>query len=77
MKTRIHLVTTPAGIRLIEAPNTARAIAYVARHEIKAEVISATVAKTLNNQGFKLEVAGDYPVSDETRAALAQELIQA
>ena len=70
IKTRLYRVVTPTKTHLVEALNQQRAIAHVARKEIK-EVFA------LAKRGVEIETAGVDEVSDETRTAVAQEQIEA
>lgn len=71
-KTRIYKVTTPTQIRLIESPSVQRAIAFVARDEIRAVIPAQHEIFELARRGLEIERVTDEPVSGETRAALAK-----
>jgi 16S rRNA A1518/A1519 N6-dimethyltransferase RsmA/KsgA/DIM1 with predicted DNA glycosylase/AP lyase activity len=71
-KSRLYQVTTPTAVRLIEAPNAARAIAHVVRQEIKATIPAQHEVYALARSGVLIEVVGDIEISDETRNAVAQ-----
>jgi len=55
MATRIYKVTTPKGIRLVDAAIKTAALAYVAKDEITVEVASGHEIATLVGQGVKVE----------------------
>lgn len=71
-KTRLYKVTTPNGVRLIESPTIQRAIAHAARSEITATIPAQHEVYALAKAGIEIENVGADPVSDETRAAVAQ-----
>lgn len=55
MATRIYKVTTPKGVRLIDAAIKTAAIGFVAKDEITVEVASGHEIATLVGQGVKVE----------------------
>ena len=55
MATRIYKVTTPNGVRLIDAAIKTNAIAFVARDEISVEVASGHEIAALVSKGVKVE----------------------
>jgi hypothetical protein len=55
--TRIYSVSTPAGTRLVEAPNKSQAINHVARDTITAEVAPQQKLVSLVSEGVKVEIA--------------------
>lgn len=55
--TRIYAVSTPAGTRLVEAPNRSQAINHVARDTIAAKVAPQKEIVSLVSEGVKVEVA--------------------
>lgn len=71
-KARLYQVTTPTAVRLIEAPNVARAIAHAARTDFTARIPLQHEIYQLARDGTPIEVAGDIVLSDETRNAVAQ-----
>lgn len=71
-KTRLYRVTTPTAVRLIEAPNVARAIAHAARTDFTACIPLQHEIYQLARDGIMIEVAGDIVLSDETLNAVAQ-----
>ena len=71
-KSRLYQVTTPTAVRLIEAPNVARAIAHAARTDFTARIPLQHEIYQLARDGTPIEIAGDIEVSDETRNAIAQ-----
>lgn len=74
-KNRLYRVTTPTKTHLVEAPNPSRAVAHVARQLIKVDIPASFEVFGLAKAGVEIEVVGDEPVTDETRSAVAQELI--
>jgi len=71
-KSRIYQVTTPTAVRLIEAANMSRAIAYAARTDITARIPLQHEIYALARDGVMIEVAGGIAPSDESRNATAQ-----
>ena len=71
-KSRLYQVTTPTAIRLIEAPNVARAISHAARTDFSARIPAQHEIYALARDGVMIEVAGEIELSDETRNAVAQ-----
>lgn len=57
-KKRIYLVSTPAGLRLIDAANKSQAINHVASTTITATVATQTDLVGLIQDGIKVETAG-------------------
>ena len=54
-ETRIYVVTTPAGKRLVEAPNPSKAIRFVTHAGVTCEAASAREVAVLMSEGLKLE----------------------
>ena len=77
IKTRLYRVVTPTKTHLVEALNQQRAIAHVARKEIKVDIPASFEVFALAKKGVEIETAGVDEVSDETRTAVAQEQIEA
>jgi hypothetical protein len=71
-KTRLYQVTTPTAVRLIEAPNVARAIAHAAKTDFTARLPKQHEILKMGYDGIQVEIAGDIELSDETRNAMAQ-----
>lgn len=55
MATRIYRVTSPSGIRLVDAANKSTAVAFVTREEISAEVATGHEIAELVGNGTKVE----------------------
>lgn len=75
--TRLYKVTTPTSVHLVESPSVNRAIAHVARHQIKAEIPPQFEIFNLAKSGVEIErvsdpILGQVPLGDESRMALAQ-----
>lgn len=75
-KSRLYKVTTPTATRLIESVSVARAIAHAARLEISATIPAQHEVFAMAKAGIEIEIAGDITVSDESRTAVAQSVIQ-
>ena len=73
---RLYKVTTPTQVRLVQASNVQRAIAYAARHEITATIPAQYELYELARLGMEIECATDDPITDETRSAVAQQQIE-
>jgi len=52
---RIYKVTTPKGIRLVDAINRAQALAHVVRDEVSVEIATAYDVADLVVAGVKIE----------------------
>lgn len=76
--TRLYRVrsTSTGADRLVEASTPRGAIAYVARHEFKADIPAQHEVFAMAKAGVEIEVAGEEPISEETRAAVAQSIIE-
>jgi hypothetical protein len=61
---------------LIEASTPRGAIAYVARNEFSADIPAQHEVFAMAKSGVEIEVAGDEPISDESRNAVAQTQIE-
>jgi hypothetical protein len=72
-KTRLYQVKseTTGAVRLIEASTPRGAVAHAARKEFTASIPAQHEVFALAKAGVEIEVAGDEPVSIETRAAVA------
>ena len=55
MATRIYRVTSPSGVRLVDASVKANAVAFVAKEEISAEVATGHEIAELVGAGVKVE----------------------
>lgn len=71
---RIKSASTGAQ-RLVEASTPRGAVAFVARNEFTADIPAQHEVFAMAKAGVEIEVAGDEPVSDETRSAVAQQCI--
>jgi len=56
-QTRIYVVSTENGSRLVSAPNKSQAVNHVARDTIKAEVAPQATLVKLVSDGVKVEHA--------------------
>ena len=73
-KTRLYRVVHNGVTRLIEASTPHRARSFAAQ-DIIVDIPAQHEVYQMASQGIKLEVAGDEPASDETRASVAQTVI--
>lgn len=64
MATRIYKVTTPKGVRLIDAAIKAAAIGFVAKDEIAIEVASGHEIATLVASGVMVEAVSGAGTKD-------------
>ena len=69
---RLYKVTTPTSVHLVEAPNPSRAVAHVARSQIRAEIPPQFEVFNLAKAGIEIERVTDAPLSDDTRMQVAQ-----
>ena len=76
-KNRLYRVVTPTATHLVEAPNPQRAVAFIARKQIKVDIPASYEVFGLAKAGIEIEVATGEDITDETRSAVAQELIPA
>jgi hypothetical protein len=56
--TRIYLITTPTGKRLVDAANKTQAVNHVAKATITATVASQSELVKLTKDGIEVETAG-------------------
>lgn len=77
--TRLYRVkaATTGRQHLVEASNPRAAVSHVARNEFKVDIPAQHEVFAMAKAGVEIEVVGDEPVSDETRAALSQDQIDA
>ena len=76
--TRLYKVDckSTGGFRLVEAVTPRGAIAHAAATEFTARRPQNHELFNLGRSGVETEIAGSEPASDETRAALAQSVIE-
>lgn len=74
-KNRLYRVVTPTATHLVEAPNPQRAVAFIARKQIKVDIPASYEVFGLAKAGIEIEVATGDDVSDEAHSAVSQELI--
>lgn len=76
-KTRLYQVKSKHGVRLIEAPSAHRARSHAAATEFTVDIPASHEIFAMAKAGVEIEVAGAEAVSDETRAAVSQSVIEA
>lgn len=76
-RTRLYRVRSKTDVHLVEASTPRGAIAYVARNEFTVDIPAQHEVFAMAKAGVEIEVAGEEPVSDETRAAVSQSTIEA
>jgi hypothetical protein len=76
-KTRLYRVRSKTDIHLVEASTPRGAVAHVARNEFTVDIPAQHEVFAMAKAGVEIEVAGEEPVSDETRTAVAQSVIEA
>lgn len=74
--TRLYRVTTPKGVRLVEAPSRHTAVSHVVKTEVTVDIPAPHEIHKLAMSGVPIELAGTDVIGDETRQAAAQAQIE-
>lgn len=75
-KTRLYRVKSKTDVHLVEASTPRGALAHVARNEFTVDIPHQHEVFAMAKAGVEIEVAGEEPISEETRAAVAQSIIE-
>lgn len=73
--TRLYRVTTPKGVRLVEAASRHTAVSHVVKSEVTVDIPAPHEIHKLAMSGVPIELAGVEVIGDETRQAAAQSQI--
>ena len=75
-RTRLYRVKSNTDVHLVEASTPRGALAHVARNEFTVDIPAQHEVYALAKAGIDIEIAGEEPISEETRAAVAQSVIE-